>query len=242
MLRVISVLTYERTARLDHYPFHDPNAELVRIRFMYVSTEHPPAGPPLWPRAALVRPWMTHDREPPSHESLIVAIAQRRDRTAFTTLFAHLAPRVKAYLQKSGMDAGSAEDMMQDVMLAVWHKAAQFDPARASAPAWIFGIARNLRIDAKRRSRLVLPMADPSEEAPPVPASDALVAAEQSAQALRRAVDGLPTDQMQILRLAFFEDLSHGEIERRLAVPLGTIKSRLRLAMSRLRLALKDEA
>lgn len=176
-----------------------------------------------------------------SYEVLIVAIAQRRDRTAFTALFGHFAPLVTAYLRKTGMGSAVAEDMMQDVLLTVWHKASQFDPARANANAWIFGIARNLRIDARRRSRLVVLAADPSEDAPPVPLSDALVAAARSAVAIRNAIEALPTEQVSILRLAFFEDLSHSEIECKLGVPLGTIKSRLRLAMTKLRLSLKEE-
>jgi RNA polymerase sigma-70 factor (ECF subfamily) len=190
--------------------------------------------------SALAR--MTAGFEPMSHEALIAAIAQRRDRAAFTTLFTHVAPRVKTYLMRTGMQIGAAEDMAQDVLLTVWHKATQFDPARANADAWIFGIARNLRIDAVRRGSLAFPTSDPSDEAPTVPLADTLVAAERTARAIRHAIAELPPDQVTILQLAFFEDLSHGEIQRRLDMPLGTIKSRLRLAMSRLRLALKDES
>ena len=140
------------------------------------------------------------------------------------------------------MQAGAAEDMAQDVLLAVWHKAAQFDPVRANADAWIFGIVRNLRIDALRRGSVALPLRDPSDETPAIPQADALLASERTSRAIRHAVAALPPDQMTILQLAFFEDLSHGEIQRRLDMPLGTIKSRLRLAMSKLRLALKDES
>ncbi len=183
---------------------------------------------------------MTADPMPTSFEELIVAIAERRDREAFTELFQHFAPRVKAYLQRGGLAAALAEEMMQDVLLTVWNKAEQFNPARAAAQAWIFGIARNHKIDVMRRSRLPLPDCDPSEETL-MPQADALIAAEESARALRRAIETLPAEQVTILRLAFFEDLSHGEIERRLGVPLGTIKSRLRLAMTKLRRVLGDE-
>ncbi len=184
---------------------------------------------------------MTADLEQPSLEALIVAIAERRDREAFTQLFGHFAPRVKSYLLRGGMSAAVAEDMMQDVLLTVWHKAVQFDPARASAPAWIFGIARNLKIDALRRSRLAILEPDISEEVQ-VPLADAIVAAEESSRAIRRAIETLPPDQITILQLAFFEDLTHGEIEKVLNVPLGTVKSRLRLAMAKLRRVLKEEA
>jgi RNA polymerase sigma-70 factor (ECF subfamily) len=197
--------------------------------------------PSRWtPEAAMQAP-MTADLEQPSLEALIVAIAERRDREAFTQLFGHFAPRVKSYLLRGGMSAAVAEDMMQDVLLTVWHKAVQFDPARASAPAWIFGIARNLKIDALRRSRLAILEPDISEEVQ-VPLADAIVAAEESSRAIRRAIETLPPDQITILQLAFFEDLTHGEIEKVLNVPLGTVKSRLRLAMAKLRRVLKEEA
>ncbi len=184
---------------------------------------------------------MTAEPPPASFESLIVAVAEGADREAFTTLFSHFGPRIKAYLQRGGIGGELAEDMMQDVFLTVWRKAGQFDPARADAGAWIFTIARNLKIDRLRRNRLPLPGDDPSDEAPP-PAADALVAAEQSAQAIRGAMATLPEEQIAILQLAFFEDLSHGEIEQRLGVPLGTVKSRLRLAIAKLRRTLKDES
>lgn len=129
---------------------------------------------------------------------------------------------------------------MQDVLLTVWHKAPQFDPGRASAQAWIFGIARNLKIDMIRRSRLPLPDLDPLQ-ADPEPLSDAVVAAQQTSRSVRRAMEDLPEDQVEVLKLAYFEDMSHGEIEKALGVPLGTVKSRLRLAMNKLRQALKEE-
>lgn len=173
-------------------------------------------------------------------ENLIAAIAEQEDRAAFTALFHHFAPRVKSYLQRGGLGASQAEDMMQEVFLTLWRKAGQFDPARASAAAWIFAIARNHKIDLLRRSRLPQPGEDPSDQMA-VPLPDALVAAEETSRTIRSAIATLPEDQLTILRLAFFEDLSHGEIEQTLGVPLGTVKSRLRLALTKLRRALKDE-
>ncbi len=184
---------------------------------------------------------MMADLPPLSLEDQIAAVAKRADRTAFASLFTHFGPRVKAYLQRGGVAAPQAEDMTQDVFLTVWRKAGQFDPARADAGAWIFTIARNIKIDMLRRSRLALPGEDPSDEVP-VPQADALVATKQVAQSVRLAIETLPEDQITILRLAFFEDLTHGEIEQRLGVPLGTVKSRLRLAMTKLRRALKDQS
>jgi len=183
---------------------------------------------------------MTDAPETISLETLILAVAQQRDRQAFTVLFDHFAPRVKAFLQRGGTAGASAEDMMQDVLLTVWNKAAQFDPRRASAQAWVFGIARNLKIDAIRRSRVPLPDLD-LPQAEPDPLSDALVAARQSSRLVRQAIQALPAEQIEVLKLSYFDDMSHGEIEKKLGVPLGTIKSRLRLAMAKLRQVLKEE-
>jgi RNA polymerase sigma-70 factor (ECF subfamily) len=193
-----------------------------------------------WTPKAATQARMSADQGPAQFEALIVAVADQRDRQAFTTLFAHFAPRVKAYLTRGGMSSALAEDLMQDVLLTVWNKAALFDPRRASAQAWIFGIARNLKIDTLRRGGLAIPGPDPSEEIQ-VPLADTLVAAEQTSRSIRRAIDALPAEQVEILRLAFFEDLTHGEIETALGVPLGTVKSRLRLAMAKLRRALKED-
>jgi len=167
---------------------------------------------------------------------------RRQDRKAFAALFAHYAPRVKTYLLRRGCDVAQAEELAQEALLAVWRKAAQYNPSRAAAGAWIFAIARNLWIDAVRRSRLPPPLLDPSDEPAPEPPADALLVAEDRARRLHAALRGLRPEQMESLRLAFFEDRSHAEIEKLLGVPLGTVKSRLRLAVSRLRAALGDDA
>jgi len=198
------------------------------------------SSPPPWtPGAALAR--MTDESRAESFEHLIVAVAERADRAAFSALFTAFGPRVKTYLQRGGLGAAEAEDMTQEVFLTVWRKAAQFDPSRAVAAAWIFAIARNLKIDKARRDRLGPPGDDPSDE-PAAPLPDAIAAAEESARNLRSAIEDLPEEQIAILRLAFFDDLSHSEIEQRVGLPLGTVKSRLRLAITRLRRALKDES
>ena len=171
----------------------------------------------------------------------ILAISASGDRAAFAALFAHFAPRVKSYLLRLGAGPGQAEDMAQEVLLAVWRKAASFDPAKAEASTWVFAIARNLRIDALRRERHpevsdehLEAVADTREDA-----ESALSAAQRGA-ALRRALEDLPAEQAEVVRLSFFQDKPHGEIERALGIPLGTVKSRLRLAMARLRAALGE--
>jgi RNA polymerase sigma-70 factor, ECF subfamily len=172
---------------------------------------------------------------------LIRAIATHGDRAAFAALFTRFAPRVKAYLLRLGLDDASAEEQAQEVLLTIWRKAVQFDPARATAAAWIFTIARNLRIDAARRTQRTPLMPDPVDAPSPVPAADAVLAAEDRSARVRAALAALPAEQADVIRLAFFDDRPHADIERVLGIPLGTVKSRLRLAMARLRGLLDDD-
>ncbi|MEM8570622.1 MAG: sigma-70 family RNA polymerase sigma factor [Pseudomonadota bacterium] len=169
----------------------------------------------------------------------LIAVRDRRDRAAFARLFDHFAPRIKAMLMRSGLRDGASEDVVQDVMLTVWKKAAQFDPHRAEASAWIYRIARNRQIDLARREKRPVPdeLAEPSEVQ-----QDAgqIVALDQEARRLREALDRLTPDQTAIIEKAFLGELTHSEISRETGLPLGTIKSRIRLGLDRLRHELKD--
>lgn len=161
----------------------------------------------------------------------------RGDESAFAELFAHFGPRVKAYLIKSGSSPAAAEDCAQDVMATVWHKAAQFDPARASVATWIFAIARNRRIDLLRTARRPEPEDLPwGPEAEPDPADT--FALQQENARLGQALKALPEAQRDLIEKAYFGDLSHGEIAGVTGLPLGTIKSRIRLALDKLRQAM----
>ncbi len=172
----------------------------------------------------------------------LVAVAQRGDREAFARLFAHFAPRVKSYMLKLGAPPQRAEDLAQDTMLAVWRKAALFDPAKAEAATWVFTIARNLRIDGLRRERHPEVSDDAlAEHEDDRPRADALMDGAQRATRLRGALRDLTPEQAQVVHLSFFADLAHPAIAERLNLPLGTVKSRLRLAMGKIRKALGDE-
>jgi len=181
--------------------------------------------------------------EAPAREAaaLIRAIAERRDRAAFAALFVQYAPRLKAYMRRLGAADDAAEEIVQETMLMVWRKAALFDPARAAASTWIFTILRNLRIDMLRRSRPLPPELAAAGEAAEAADADDLIDAAQRAARLRAALASLPAEQAEVVRLSFFDGRPHAEIERALGIPLGTVKSRLRLAMARLRRVLEGE-
>lgn len=174
-----------------------------------------------------------------SLNALLIRVGEARDRAAFEMLFRHFAPRIKAYLLRLGAGAAAAEDLAQEAMLAIWRKAAMFDPAKASAATWIFTIARNLRIDALRRERR--PEFDPNDPAfvpEAEPAADAgMVRADEDAR-LREAMTLLSPEQAKVVELSFFADKPHSIIAKELGLPLGTVKSRLRLAMTHIRTAL----
>ncbi len=172
----------------------------------------------------------------------IALIADRGDREAFTGLFNHFAPRVKSYLLRLGTAPEAAEELAQETLLTVWRRAAAFDPSRAAASTRIFTIARNLRIDLSRRDGRPSPGNDPSNFTPgPAAPDDALRAGEDESR-IAAALASLPKEQAQVVNMAFFADKAHSEISRELGLPLGTVKSRLRLAMARLRDALGELA
>jgi len=187
----------------------------------------------------MTQPSLTADGH--DHVALIRAIAQRQDRAAFADLFAYFAPRVKAWMVRAGSSPTAAEELAQEAMLAVWQKARLFDPTRAGVSTWIFTIARNLRIDALRRERHPSElMPDPAEEPESPMQADRVLAMAQQETRIRSALILLPPEQAEVIRKAFFEDKVHAEIEKELGIPLGTVKSRLRLALNRLRAVLGD--
>ncbi|MEQ9121362.1 MAG: sigma-70 family RNA polymerase sigma factor [Alphaproteobacteria bacterium] len=174
---------------------------------------------------------------------LILAVAERRDRQAFQSLFLHFAPRLKGYLQQGGADPTTAEEVVQETMINVWRKAHQFDPSKAAVSTWVYTIARNARITHLRRQNRPTPDADDPSMAPePAPEPLEEVSREQDAVRLRAAVARLPEEQQTILKLAFFEDKAHSAVAEELKLPLGTVKSRIRLAMKRIRAELGEPA
>ena len=168
----------------------------------------------------------------------IAAIAERQDQKAFATLFEYFAPRVKAFLIKSGASPDIAEDCAQDVMATLWRKAAMFDPAKASVSTWVFTIARNRHIDLIRKARRPEPEeVDWTPQDQPDQAD--VLALSQETDQLGQALAALPEKQRKLIERAYFGELSHSEIAAETGLPLGTIKSRIRLALERLRHQMK---
>lgn len=165
---------------------------------------------------------------------VLTAIARDQDQEAFSALFRNFAPKVKAFLLKSGADESLAEEVMQDVMGTVWRKAEQYDPARASVATWIFTIARNRKIDLLRKYARPQPEDlpwGPKEE----PDQEDVLGLQQDSARLVEALNSLPAKQRELIERAYYGDLSHSEIAAETGLPLGTIKSRIRLALDRLR-------
>ena len=177
----------------------------------------------------------------PETAELILRIARLADRAAFSELFRLFAPRLKSYLMRQGCDFAEAEELMQETMVMVWRRAASFDPARASVATWLFTIARNKRIDALRRQRRPeIELDDPALVPDPAPAADEPVLAHERGRRLAAALAALPVEQAELIQLAYFDERVQSDIASATNLPLGTVKSRLRLALAKLRRALEE--
>lgn len=173
--------------------------------------------------------------------ALMDAIVKHRSRSAFSMLFDIIAPKLKGYYRKGGIESGIAEDLVQDVMLTVWRRAANFSPALGSPTTWIFTIARNRLIDHVRREKVRQgDLTDPTIEPMAIETADDLIDRKERSRSVIAAMAALPEEQATILKMAFFEHKSHSEIAHQSGLPLGTVKSRIRLAIGRLRDALGE--
>lgn len=208
-----------------------------------IALTNQPTAPNRSPRCAVLpcqvayvrgKGFVTFEQAETDWAALMLRVRDAQDKVAFAALFRHFAPRIKAFLMKSGASATLAEECAQDVMATLWQKAGQFDPTRASVATWVFTIARNRRIDALRRTR----RPEPEDltwgpEAEPDQAD--VYEMVQENQRLGAALAALPEKQRALIERAYYGDLSHSEIAHETGLPLGTIKSRIRLALERLR-------
>lgn len=168
--------------------------------------------------------------------ALLVAVGQKQDKPAFIQLFNHFAPRIKSFLIKGGAKPDQAEELAQEAMMTVWTRASTYDPKQANAGTWIFTIARNKRIDALRKTgRMYVGIEDPAYIPDDSPHADAGILDSERMAKIARAINELPPEQSDLIRKSFFEDKTHAQIAEEEKIPLGTVKSRIRLAMDRLR-------
>jgi RNA polymerase sigma-70 factor (ECF subfamily) len=185
------------------------------------------------------RPAQVQDASPA--DELIERVARTADRAAFAELFRLFAPRLKSYLMRQGCDFALAEELMQETMVMIWRRAASFDRSRAGVAAWVFTIARNKRIDALRRQRRPeIDLGDPALVPDPAPSAEEPVLAHERGRRLAQALATLPKEQALLIRLAYFDDRAQSDIAAETRLPLGTVKSRLRLALVKLRRALEE--
>jgi len=177
------------------------------------------------------------------HAQWVEAVALRQDRQAFINLFEHFAPRLKGFLISGGADLEQVDELVQEVMLVVWRRAGSYRSDRAAVSTWIFTIARNRRIDRIRRTRR--PALDPADitlQPTQAPAPDVASAQQRRAEQLHAALEALPVEQATVIRRAWLEGIPQAQVAAELGLPIGTVKSRLRLAMSRLRGALEGSS
>ncbi len=192
-------------------------------------------------------PTDTHHRVMATDQEIsawIRAVAESEDRPAFAALFMHFAPRIKGLLVRGGANDELAEELAQETMVLLWRRASSFDPTRAEVSTWLYTIARNLRIDHHRRAARQMETAcDWDPERQPADAHltpEELFHARQDERYLHRALAELPAEQSKVLRLSFFAEQPHGRIAEELGIPLGTVKSRIRLAVRQLRRVLEQ--
>lgn len=200
------------------------------------------------PRSGSFRPGMPVGERGPVPQKQIeiaeqtawmIAVRDRRDRDAFSQLFDFFAPRLKGFVMRSGTPSQQAEEIVQEVMLTVWRKAALFDPHRAPVSAWIYQIARNRQIDVVRKERRPMPE-ELKEDPGTVPDASLILALAQETDSLKAALAQLNAGQREMIEKAYMGELTHQEISIQTGLPLGTIKSRIRLGLERLRHELKD--
>ena len=175
-------------------------------------------------------------------DELLVRVGRDRDKSAFAELFDYFAPRVKSFLLRLGTDMSMAEEIAQEAMIMVWRRAETYDSRQSAASTWIFTIARNKRIDRLRRENRPLPdMTDPAVMPESIETGEIQVARMQQEKKIRHALKNLPEEQAKMIFSAYYEEKSHREIAEGSGVALGTVKSRIRLALNRLRAHIDED-
>ena len=166
----------------------------------------------------------------------IELVGKNQDKLAFGTIFRYFAPRLKSFLVKAGSTDTQAEEVIQEVMIAVWTKASSYDSNKSSVSTWIYTIARNKRIDKIRKEkRHYLSESDEGLEIPVDSTQENEIFAAQVSNSLKKYMSSLPEEQSKLLKLSYFYNKTHSDISEELKIPLGTVKSRIRLALTKMR-------
>ena len=172
---------------------------------------------------------------------MLVRVGRERDKAAFAALFEYFAPRIRSFLLRLGTDMSLSEEIAQEAMIMVWRRAETYNPSQSGASTWIFTIARNKRIDRLRRENRPLPdLTDPAFAPEAVETGEKTIFRQQEEKKIRHALKNLPDEQAKMIFSAYYEEKSHREIADESGVPLGTVKSRIRLALNRLRAHLDE--
>ena len=174
----------------------------------------------------------------------LVAIGKNRDEAAFADIYSYYGGRVKSFLMGKGMSEEISEELTQEIMITVWRRAESYDPTKAAASTWLFTIARNRRIDYLRgNSRIEVELDDEMLDLENTESDSQakFVDDQQAAKRLRIALEKLPQEQRQVMHLSYFRGQSHGAIAQWLDLPIGTVKSRIRLAMQAVRISLQSD-
>ena len=172
----------------------------------------------------------------------LAKVAESQDISSFKKIFDYFSPRLKSFLMRSGADEAIAEEIIQETMTIIWTKADYYDPKVASPSTWIYTIARNKKIDILRKSRKAILEDIDTAILPPVESkADENIEHDQKFEMIAQYLDGLPEDQLNLLKMNFFEEKSHGEISEITKIPLGTVKSRIRLALEKIRGKLEQD-
>jgi len=176
-----------------------------------------------------------------SHESLAMRVAVLRDKRSFAILFSYFGPRLKSFLMRNNLNEELAEDMAQEALIAFWHKAGSYNADKAKFSTWLFRVARNKLIDHQRKHKYPLVNADDHmKDMVAEDKTDGLIKTKQNVNAIKTAMNTLNPAQRKVIELSFFEELSHTQIAEHLSLPLGTVKSRIRMAFTTLRNELGD--
>ena len=172
----------------------------------------------------------------------LAKVAESQDISSFKKIFDYFSPRLKSFLMRSGADEAIAEEITQETMTIIWTKADYYDPKVASPSTWIYTIARNKKIDILRKSRKAILEDIDTAILPPVESkADENIEHDQKFEMIAQYLDDLPEDQLNLLKMNFFEEKSHGEISEITKIPLGTVKSRIRLALEKIRGKLEQD-